>query len=298
MESPGINYPNDLRLARSVVDGSVEAWHAFVLSYSALVFSVVRRYFPNADEDAPRDAYVRTLEHFYRSGLTDYDGNTSLATWVMTVSRSRCLDVLRNRAGRKRFPAWVKALSEQERFVYLAYFWRGESYVQIAERWGRRRPPLTRDVFLEALDRIESQLNRRSRTAMAYEIEARSVPGISKRLLEYMDHARIEIEEQRDSASPDFRLIEEEARQVLDRIAACVQELTAEERRVVELHFYQVLPASQIARALGVRGPRRVYSIVQRAVASLRRRMDEPRLDSQKKSTLALPSSDSGGTRD
>ena len=297
MESPGINHPNDLRLARSVVNGSVEAWHAFVLSYSALVFSVVRGYFPNADEDAPRDAYVRTLEHFYRSGLADYDGETSLATWVMTVSRSRCLDVLRNRAGRKRFPVWVKDLSEQERFVYLGYFWHDESYVQIAERWADRSPPLTRDAFLSALDRIESKFNRRSRTAMAYEIEARSVPGISKRLLEYMDHARLEYEGQRDAARPDFQLIEKQARQLLDRITTYVQELTAEEREVVELHFYQELPASQIARTLGVRGPRRVYSIVQRALSSLRRRMNETQNDPETKS-VGVASSEPGGTRD
>lgn len=298
MESPTVTHPSDLSLAQSVVLGSLESWHTFVIRYSALIASIVRRYFPDSDEDARRDAYVRTLEHFYRSGLADYDGQTSLATWVMTVSRSRCLDVLRNRIGRKRFPVWVKTLSDMERFIYLGYFWYGEGYGQLAERWGQRQPALTRDAFLTALERIESKLGRRTRLSMAYELEARSVRGLSKRLLEYMDHVRLDYEDQRDSARPDVQLLEREARDILDRVTRCLSDLGAEERQLLELHYYEELPASQIARTLGLPGSRKVYSMLQRAVGMLRRKMtthaDEPIEDD-----LSLrPSSDPGGTHD
>jgi len=298
MESPTVTHPSDLSLARSVALGSLESWHTFVIRYSALIASIVRRYFPDSDEDARRDAYVRTLEHFYRSGLADYDGQTSLATWVMTVSRSRCLDVLRNRVGRKRFPVWVKTLSEMERFIYLGYFWHGESYGQLAERWANRQPALTREAFLTALEQIESKLGRRSRLAMAYELEARSVRGLSKRLLEYMDHVRLDYEAQRDSARPDVQLLEREARDILNRVNRCLSELGGEERQILELHYYQDLPASQIARTLGLSGSRRVYSMLQRALGALRRRMithtDDPIEDD-----LSLgPSTDPGGTHE
>jgi RNA polymerase sigma factor (sigma-70 family) len=273
MEFPTVTHSSDLSLAQSVTLGSLESWHTFVIRYSGLIASIVRRYFPESDEDARRDAYVRTLEHFYRSGLAEYDGQTSLATWVMTVSRSRCLDVLRNRVGRKRFPVWVKTLSEMERFIYLGYFWHGESYAELAGRWGLRKPPLTRDAFMSALDRIESLLGRRSRLAMAYELEARSVRGLSKRLLEYMDHVRLDHETQRDTARPDIQLLEQEARRTLERISALLAELGPEERQILELHYYQDLPASQIARTLGLDGPRKVYSMLQRALNSLRRKI-------------------------
>jgi RNA polymerase sigma factor (sigma-70 family) len=298
MESPSVTHSSDLSLAQSVALGSLESWHTFVIRYSALILSIVRRYFPDSDEDARYEAYVRTLEHFYRSGLADYDGHTTLATWVMTVSRSRCLDVLRNRAGRKRFPGWVKSLSEIERFIYLRYFWHGESYGQLAERWGGRDPALTREVFIEALDHIESKLNRRSRLSMAYELEARSVRGVSKRLLEYMDHIRLDYETQRDAVRPDVQLLEQQARQTLERVTACLSELVTEEREILKLHYYHDLPASQIARTLGLPGSRKVYTMLHRALASLRRKMSlegEPPLDDD----LNLrPSSDPGGTRD
>ena len=298
MESPTVTHSSDLSLARSVTLGSLESWHTFVIRYSGLIASIVRRYFPDSDEDARRDAYVRTLEHFYRSGLADYDGQTSLATWVMTVSRSRCLDVLRNRVGRKRFPIWVKSLSEMERFVYLGYFWQGESYKQLAARWANREPALTREAFVEALDCIESKLTRRSRLAMAYELEARSVRGLSKRLLEYMDHVRLDYESQRDSVRPDVQLLEQQARQLLERITIYLSELTTDEREILELHYYQDLPARRIAETLGLPGSRRVYTILHRALTSLRRKMT-PHEGAIPEDDLALrPSSDSGGSRD
>ena len=298
MESPTVTHPSDLNLARSVALGSVESWHTFVTRYSGLIASIDRRYFPDSDEDARRDAYVRTLEHFYRSGLAEYDGQTSLATWVMTVSRSRCLDVLRNRDGRKRFPVWVKALSDMERFIYLGYFWYGESYSQLAGRWGHRQPELTRDAFLSALEQIESKLGRRSRLAMAYELEARSVRGLSKRLLEYMDHVRVDYEAQRDSVRPDVQLLDREARDVLNRIARCVSELGVDERQVLELHYYQDLPAKQIAETLGLSGSRKVYSMLQRALGALRRRMvTHPNGPIEDDLRLGTPS-DPGSTHD
>jgi RNA polymerase sigma factor (sigma-70 family) len=160
-----------------------------------------------------------------------------------------------------------------ERFIYLGYFWYGESYGQLAERWGNRQPALTRDAFLTALEQIESKLGRRSRLAMAYELEARSVRGLSKRLLEYMDHVRLDYEAQRDSARPDVQLLEREARDILNRVNRCLSELGGEERQILELHYYQDLPASQIARTLGLSGSRKVYSMLQRALGSLRRRL-------------------------
>ena len=298
MEPPTIKYPTDLSLAKSVVQGSLDAWHAFVLGYSALIFSVVRHYLPESDEDARRDAYVRTLEHFYRSGLADYDGCTSLGTWVMTVSRSRRLDVIRNRVGRKRLPAWVRNLTELERFVYLGYFWHGESYSQIAARWADRKPSLTQDVFMDVLDHIESKLTSRARTSMAYELEARSVKGVSRRLLEYMDRIRLDIEVAREAARPDVQLLEEQARLTLERITTSVQALAKDEREVLELHYYQDLPASKIARDLGLSGQRKVYSILERALASLRRLVSEPPSSPPEDGLPVPPSSDRGSTRD
>src|SRR5215831_19335507 len=114
MNPPMVDYSADIQLARSVVAGSLEAWHAFVLRYSGIIFSMVRRYLPDRDDDTRRDAYVRTLEHFYRTGLAHYDGRTRLSTWVMTVTRSRCLDLLRERHGRRRLPTWIQQLSTSD----------------------------------------------------------------------------------------------------------------------------------------------------------------------------------------
>jgi DNA-directed RNA polymerase specialized sigma24 family protein len=131
MERP---HAEDLTHAREIVSGSTDAWENFVHRYSGLIFSVIRRYLLKEDEDEQRNVYVRVLEDLYTRRLADYDGSSSLATWVVTVARSRSFDFLRGRYGRRAAPRWLEDCPEHERRVYTLHYIEGLGLREIARR--------------------------------------------------------------------------------------------------------------------------------------------------------------------
>lgn len=266
----------DLELAQSAAEGSLVAWHEFVIRYSGLIFSLVRRYLVVWDEDDRRTVYVQCLEYFYRTGLARFDGRASLSTWVMTVTRSRCLDSLRSRRGRKRPPTWLAGQPAMDREIYRLHFLEGRSYGAIAEEFRRRGRTFSPEMLGRALARIEARMDHGLRLRLAYELQARSVGAVSGRLLEYLDHLRGEQQQQSESQQADFELVDAQSRQVLQQVEAAMTRLQDPEGQVLRLYYYEGLPAPEIARRMALRGPRRVYTLLDRGVAMLRTMMGAP----------------------
>ena len=264
-------HPVDLQLARDIGDGLVDPWHEFVTRYSGLIFSIVRRYLADYDEEVHRDAYVQVLEYMYSSGLRKYDGRAALSTWIMTVARSRSLDVRRRMCGRRRDPVWLARLSARDQEVFRRYFENGEDIATIRARFAHRGEVVTHADIERSLERIEARLDRRLRTRLAYDLHARSFGVTSGSLLGYLDQLRLDQAEVADKLRPDIQLMQRAARVFLERISRSLEALDPEERKVVELHYYQQLAASRIAAEMGLPGPRRVYTLIDRALAHLRR---------------------------
>ena len=276
MEAKRQEHAADLELAQAAAQGSLSAWHEFVSRYSGLIFSIVRRYLVICEDDEQRAVYVQCLEHLYRSQLARYDGRASLGTWVMTVTRSRCLDALRSRRGRKRPPVWLKDLSPHDQEFYRLYFLEGRSYGAIAEEFAHGGRIFTPELFAGSLARIEARMDRGLRTRMAYDLQARSVGAVSGRLLEFLDHLRLEQQERAEVLQADFELVQTQTRSLLEQVEACVARLKEPERGVIQLHFYDGLPAPEIARRMELSGPRRVYTLIDRGVGMLRSMLRAP----------------------
>ncbi len=270
MNSTSTEHGADVCLAAGIVRGSIDAWHEFVARYSGLILTITRRYLVAFDEDDRRDAYVRILEYFYKGGLRDYDGLSALSTWVITVSRSRCLDVLRSRHGRRRDPVWLKAASPFDRHVYRMYFLESQDVAQM-QAWFVQHGQTVMTADLEAaIDRLDRQIDPRVRNRLAYDLQAQSVGALSGRLLEFLDYLRIEHEASADMLRPDFGYFEAQTRALVMRIQGCVERLEEPERRAVKLHFYERMPAGRIAEEMSLASPRRAYTIVERGLHSLR----------------------------
>lgn len=270
MEASRIAHAFDLQQARSVSAGSVEAWHDIVQRYSGLVLTVVRRYLADFEEEAQRDTYVEVLEYLYETGLAKYDGRASLSTWVMAIARSRALDRRRARLGRKRDPAWMDALQALDREIFHLYYEEGASIGSIRERLADRGEAMTVADVSRALDRIEEQMDPRVRSRLAYDLYARSIGAASGNLLDLLDHLKRESAAAAEALRPDLILLEQQANRLLEQVQRALLELDAEERKVVELRFYQSLTARQIATEMGLQGPRRAYSLIDRALDHLR----------------------------
>jgi DNA-directed RNA polymerase specialized sigma24 family protein len=270
MEASRTEHACDLQLAQDVSAGVLAAWHEFVERYSALVLSVVRRYLADFDSEVTRDAYVDVLESMYSNGLARYDGRAALSTWVMAIARSRALDRRRALRGRHREPAWLARLPDRDREIFRLHYEDGESLEAIRDRFASRGEPLTAAEIVRALDRLEARVDRRLRTRLAYDLHARTVGAASGSLLDFLDHLRRENRAASEALRPDLLLMERRTRRLLDRVRRSVQDLDAEERKVVELRFYRALTAQQIADELGLAGPRRAYTLINRAVVNLR----------------------------
>lgn len=260
----------DVHLARQITAGSVEAWHLFVGKYSALIYSITRRYLADFDAETHRDAYVATLEYMYLQGLAKYDGRAAMSTWLMTIARSRALDMRRELRGRKRDPAWLAELQPREQEIYRLYFENGEDLASIQGHYTRLGKKVTQAQLAGCLDRLEARMDRRLRTRLAYDLYARSLGTVSGSLLGFLDYMRLEQAAAQDALRPDIQVMEAQTRTLLEEVRKAVQNLAPEERKVVELHYYRGLAAPQVANAMGLSGARRVYTLIERALCALR----------------------------
>ena len=92
----------------------------------------------------------------------------------------------------------------------------------------------------------------------------------SAKLLEFLDSMRDEMEDKAAKESPEFSMMEAEARKTVARVLEHVGELSADEREVLKLHYEDGLTAKEIAERIHVDGPRKVYLILERIVRKLR----------------------------
>ena len=273
MESNQARHHADLELATRAASGSAPDWHEFVLRYSGLILTIVRRYLAGYDDDTQRSAYVDTLEHFYRVGLRRYDGATTLGSWVITVTRSRCFDAVRAAQGRRRLPTWLRRCSALEREVYRLHFVEQLEPAAVLFQCRRHGHDITPPELQQVLERLEASIDPRSRRRMAYEMRTRSVGGVSARLLEYLDHLRIEAEARGEQLQPDAMLIEEQARATLARVLSVLETLPEAQRRALELRYLDDLTPSRIAVRMGLANRHAARTLIGRAVSSLRANM-------------------------
>jgi DNA-directed RNA polymerase specialized sigma24 family protein len=272
LEGPSL-HAQDLALARAVLAGSTEAWHEFIERYSRLVMAVIHRFVARHQVDEARSLYVGVLESVYRSKLAKYEGRASLATWLVLVTRNAVVDDLRRRSGRRDLQEACRRLAPHEREVFRAYYLEGRPFGEVLRSLRASDQAVNADGLLQMLESIERRLVDRLARRLQYELHAQSVGGASGRLLEYMDHARAELDEAEETRRADFAIIEQEARETLGRVQREIQALPEGERRLLELRFERRWTAGRISDELGLGGQRAVYTWLDRVLRLLRSRL-------------------------
>ncbi len=265
----------DLELVRAILDGSEEAWHGFIDRYSGLLMAVIHRYVSSRSDDA-RSLYADVLESLYRGKLATYAGRSALSTWLVLVTRSAVVDHLRHRLGGRELRDVLKALDPFQRQVFRHYYVEGLSFGTVLRLVRDHGAVVTPDRLLQALQQIEDRVHGRLARRMRYDLHAQSVGGASGRLLEYLDHVRSEFEDQSGTQSPDYYILEREARRTVEDVMTQVERLPAEERRLLSLRFEQGWTAKRIAEELGLHDQRSVYTVIERVLRALRRILNAP----------------------
>ncbi len=261
----------DFALARRVLLGDPAAWAQLVERYAGLIYSVVRKYLRHGDVDDVRTVFVDVLVSIRRSKLQTYQGRAALSTWLTLVARTEAQDFLRRRFGRTRARANWARLSPAERELFRLYYVEGRGAHDVVAALNRRGERWTVDRLLAALRGIERRLGDASLRRLTYDLHAQSVGAASGRLLEYLDHVRDEFADHPGAHSPEYHMMEREARETADRLIETIRTLEPHERELLRLRYEQGWSARRIARELGLEHPRSVYSTTDRIIRKLRR---------------------------
>ena len=261
----------DLELARSISSGDLSAWHKFLESYSGLLYGVIRRRLFAEDEDDVRTVYVDILKALYESDIGKYRGDATLATWLIVYARSRSLDFLRHRYGRRRPPKWYEELGSLDRDVIRLFFVEHLPLDVVAQALAWSGHDVSAEDLVESIQRIESVADAHTLTWIAGEHTARALGVHSPAMLSWMTQARIEYEEKTRRSRPDAAFDEREAAALADRVRRALGRLSSEEREVASRRFEELKTANEIDAELGLGGERRAYTIIARVVRKLRR---------------------------
>ena len=261
---------DDLNLVSSIFCGSITAWRRFVTDYSGLIYIVIRRHLPAEDNDCIRTLSVNILKQLYQSDLQKYHGRSTLSTWLFVYVARKALDYWRAQHGRYRQPKGFEELSNLDREVLRLYYIEKMPLDIVVHTLNWNGKKITAYDIVEAIERIESTLDPRFLKRLDEEYQVRKNNVASRRLLQYMIHARLEYERHIDDNEPDRDLLEQEARQTSEKIQALLSELPELDRKIIDLKFSKRLPANQISDKLALGGQRKVYTIIDRVLRKLR----------------------------
>lgn len=236
------------------------AWDLFLARYRRLLFAAIRHY--AQDYDDVMDVFARVCEALregdlrrLRSYVDQPNHRARFSTWLVTVVRHLTIDWFRRRDGRRRLSAVADALPPVRRRIFEHVFLDGRTHVEAYEVVrGRDFPTLTFRQFL-----IELRATYRTVT------EARR-----GRLLRDMGQPLTNSEElDAEAPAPDLPV---ESSELLEEALSL---LSPEDRLAVELHVLDELPATDIARILGLPNAKAVHNRVYRALAALRKRLEQ-----------------------
>lgn len=269
-----VDHSQDLALVRRILDGSADAWDRFLTVYAGLLWAVIRRYMPARDREETHAVFAEVLTGLYRHKFATYEGRAALSTWLTLVARAEAVDHLRRRFGRRAPPRGLRRLTPADREIFRMYYVEGRGLREVLLELQRTDPSWTQQRLLTSLQTIEREVDDRSLRRLAYDLHAQSSGAASGRLLAYLDHVRDEFKLLEGAHRPEYHIMEREARRVLERVRELIDELPPEDRRVYSLRFERGWTAPQIAEELGLADPRGAYTLVDRIVRGLRRKLN------------------------
>jgi DNA-directed RNA polymerase specialized sigma24 family protein len=265
------DHQTDVELVRRILEGDETAWNYFVERYAGLILAMSRRYMRSNDIDDIRSVFVNVLESLRRVRFRTYEGRAALSTWLALVARSHVMDHLRQRFGRNPNVRALRRLTPEERSLFRFYYVEGMPRSEVVTRLEANGERWSVDRFIATLEQIERKLGERWLRRLSYDLHAQSIGASSGRLLEYLDHLRDEFGQREGAQSPEYYVMEREARATTDHLRASIAALGPRDRRMVELRFEQGWTARHIAAELGMNGQKSVYKSIERILGRLRR---------------------------
>lgn len=267
-------YQAEFDLIAEIQSGSVVHWQRFVERYAGLIYSVIRRQLFAEDEDEVRTVFADVLHDLYHGKLDEYKGRAELSTWLIVVSRGKALDYLRSRDGRRALPAAYDSMSPLQREVFRLFHTEGLSLELVVDGLAHAGHDATVEEVAQIILEIEEQVDRHYLRRLESNSRARSLGVVSGRMLDFLAEMRHR-GESADDARPDRALAAKERAERMRAVQSLVETLSDEEQQILRLRFDEEWTAARIAEEMGLDSPRRVYTILDRALRKLRKLFED-----------------------
>lgn len=234
------------QLRRLLQEDSDSAWEVFLTDYTAVMLSAIqagyKRMGIRADDDRIMDTYAYALEKLKAdnySGLKSYRGDSTLETFLTSVCRNACIDLLRRDAPPET-PSSIRCLSEvHQLFFRLRYVERHE----LRECWGflgNMGFLLSEREFEGIVNKVENNLTDGMRGRFT---------GWPNRQTVAIDESPTDDENERppvvvpDKRTPEDDVVKPENKelfeQIIKAVEACKSSLLDQERMIIHLIYWK-----------------------------------------------------------
>ena len=250
-------------LARQVVALFVEdhnrGWKAIEHFFRRDIVQSIGRHFPDLadrtgktryDEESYQEICLRLIEDGYRR-IRAYDGTGSFGGFMLRIINNLCVDLIRERSGRRRLPAGIRRLPDLEQEVYRQLYWKNCPPDQLAAALAQGQVSNSTGDIARAVDVVRSALRKEHVNGVS---AADPVISLSQPADSEQRNRLIEIED--ELPNPEERLFIQDAQAALDKASARLQialdALPAEMQVYVKLRFWEELPARDVARIMNL----------------------------------------------
>jgi len=226
-------------------------WKMFLARFSNLILKVIWRFEKDYDEVMEKYLFVcgKLLENDFarlRKFRTGQDQSPLFTTWLAAVTYNLCIDAHRSRHGRKQLPRAVARLGEFDREVFRLYYWKGCPIEEIEHRTGQGNS--NRGNVRESLERVGLVLSGEPASAR---------PPVT--FVSFDENVTIGPTE----GDPDLE-------EMGLWLGQWISTLSNQEQMILRLRFWEDMTGSEIANAMNINPPQKIYPLLQSALEALR----------------------------
>jgi len=252
-------------------DQAEDAWKSFLITYSELIFGVIRSI--AQDPDSSGDCFVfvcgRLADKNYRR-LRSFrqDGRARFSTWLRAVVRNLCLDWYRAKFGRKQMFRFLTSRSVLDQQIFQAAFQRGMNPEEVRRELSGKGYDLSFPDVERCIEELRNLMSARQLWLL-------SVGKISTNSLDSTadDSGAPEIVD--PAPNPEMIAILRENRATLSEAFA---RISSGDQLLLRLRYVEGLGLQEVADLVGLKDPQTADRRIRGAIEHLRERVERKNL--------------------
>jgi RNA polymerase sigma factor (sigma-70 family) len=221
--------------------------------------------------DDAQQVCTEVFEELRTNDQAPFEGRSLLKTWIIAITRNKAIDLRRKRTGRRTVPRSVVDLGAAHEEFYRRYIHEGLPYGAVRAILIDHGLIDDSDSVAQLLGDVLDTIDPRTMHRIQWDRPGAPAACGDGRLLELHDELRRQARDRSERLGREFDEHEERLRRTLEVLADHRRHLPEDERLVLEMRYDRNMTAAEIAASLGLENPRRVYTMIDRSLRTLRR---------------------------